>query len=89
MRIVIITAVWCPSCLIMRPRFENVRKSFPDIEFEFYDIDFDEEANNYDVGNVLPVFIILENDIELKRLIGEHKPEVLIKMAEDYFNKKE
>jgi hypothetical protein len=69
----------------MRPRFEEIEKRFPNIESKVYDIDFDEEAQKYNVGNILPVFIIFDNDDnELGRLIGEQKTEVLIKMVEDH-----
>ncbi len=85
MKIIRISAIWCPSCLVMRPRFEEIEKRFPNIESKVYDIDFDEEAQKYNVGNILPVFIIFDNDDnELGRLIGEQKTEVLIKMVEDH-----
>lgn len=85
MKIVRISAVWCPSCLIMRPRFDEVLRGYPSIKSNAYDIDLDEEAAGYNVGNILPVFIILDdNNVELGRLIGEQKKEVLIKMIEDH-----
>lgn len=85
MKIIRISAIWCPSCLVMRPRFEEIEKRFPNIESKVYDIDFDEEVQKYNVGNILPVFIIFDNDDnELGRLIGEQKTEVLIKMVEDH-----
>jgi hypothetical protein len=69
----------------MRPRFEEIEKKFPNIESKVYDIDFDEESLKYKAGNILPVFIILDNDDnELGRLIGEQKTETLIKMIEDH-----
>ena len=84
MKIVRISAVWCPSCLIMRPRFEEIEKKYPNIESVSFDIDLDEEASLYNVGNILPVFILLDNNnVELGRLIGEQKVDVLSKMIED------
>jgi len=85
MKIIRISAVWCPSCLIMRPRFENVEKEYPNIESKSYDIDLDEEASFYNVGHILPVFLLLDDkNNELGRLTGEQKIEVLIKMIEDH-----
>ena len=85
MKVIIISAVWCPSCLIMRPRFESVKKEYFNIEFKSYDIDLDEEPKFYNVGNILPVFILINDEnVELGRLIGEQKKEELIKMIEDH-----
>ncbi|MDD2495758.1 MAG: thioredoxin family protein [Tissierellia bacterium] len=85
MKVIIISAVWCPSCLIMRPRFESVKKEYFNIEFKSYDIDLDEEPEIYNVGNILPVFILINDDnVELGRLIGEQKKEELIKMLENH-----
>ncbi|MFA5408021.1 MAG: thioredoxin family protein [Bacilli bacterium] len=83
MKIIVITAVWCPSCLVMKPLFEKIKRQYTDIEMHMYDIDLDEEASKYNVGHILPVFIIENKDnIEVGRLIGEHKLEELIKMVE-------
>lgn len=85
MKIVRIGAIWCPSCLIMRPIFENVEAMFPEVTSLVYDIDLDEEASDYNVGSILPVFILLdEKNKEICRLIGEQKKEVLVKMIEDH-----
>lgn len=84
MKIVIISAVWCPSCLIMRPRFNSVKEKYPNLNFKIYDIDLDEESSSYNVGHILPIFIIFDNnDVEVARLIGEQKEESLIKMIEN------
>jgi len=69
----------------MRPRFESVKKEYFNIEFKSYDIDLDEEPKFYNIGNILPVFILINDEnIELGRLIGEQKKEELIKMIEDH-----
>jgi thiol-disulfide isomerase/thioredoxin len=67
----------------MRPRFQEVEKKYPEIETIALDIDLDEEASNYNVGHILPVFIIFNNDVEVERLIGEQKTETLIKAIEN------
>ena len=41
--------------------------------YETYDIDMDEdEVEKYNVGEKLQVFIVMENDKEIKRFIGEY-----------------
>ena len=79
MKLIIIGAVWCPSCLVMRPRFDIVKRELPEIEQVRYDIDFDEESSNYHVGNILPVMILMnDQNEEMGRIIGEHKTEEII-----------
>lgn len=86
MKIITVSAIWCPSCLIMRPRFESVAQKYSNIELKTYDLDFDEEVLAYNVGHILPVFIIFDDKgTELGRLIGEQKLDILTKMVEDHF----
>ena len=66
-KLIIISAVWCPSCLILKKHIKQIRKAFPNVEIEMLDYDFDEkEVKKYDVGDKLPV-IIYNNH----RLVGE------------------
>ena len=76
MKIIIISALWCPSCLVMKKIYKNLEQKYQNINFSYLDYDFDNDIiEKYQIGNVLPVFIILKNDIEIKRIIGEHKEE--------------
>lgn len=71
MKVIKITAVWCSACLIMNKRWKEIEQEY-DIETISYDLDFDEdEVKKYDVGVKLPVFIFLDEDKEIGRLIGE------------------
>lgn len=71
MKVIKITAVWCSACLIMNKRWKEIESSY-DIETISYDLDFDEEdVKQYDVGEKLPVFIFLDGDKEIGRMIGE------------------
>ena len=70
MKIVKISAVWCSSCIIMKSRFNEIIKD-KDIEVISLDYDID-EIDMYNVGEILPVFIKLENNKEVDRLVGEH-----------------
>jgi len=83
MKVVKITAVWCSACLIMNKIWNKVIEKKP-IETISLDLDFDEEeANKYTPGEVLPVFIFMDNDREIKRITGEHTEEELIKILEE------
>lgn len=76
MKLIKISAMWCPACLIMRNIINNLDIDIEQVE---YDYDLDEDViSKYNVGDILPVFILEENGIEVSRLIGEKtKDEVL------------
>ncbi|MBP5694917.1 MAG: thioredoxin family protein [Bacilli bacterium] len=82
MKILRISAIWCPACLIMRPIYEEVAKKYG-FETSELDYDFDEdEVKKLDVGNKLPVAIIYDNDHELVRICGEKKQSEIEKIIE-------
>ena len=73
MEIMIISAVWCPSCLVMKKIYKQLESDFKDITFSYLDYDFDEEEiSKYNVSNILPVVILKKDNMEIKRIIGEH-----------------
>lgn len=73
MKIVKINSIACPSCIIMNDIFDKLQKKY---NFDYEEIDYDFDEYEYEVGNILPVFIFLDdNDNELARLIGEVKEE--------------
>lgn len=77
--IIIISAVWCPSCLILKKHLKKLKQDFPSININTLDYDLDEyEVNKYNVGNTLPVIIC--ND---KRLVGEKSYEEIISFLKD------
>ena len=80
--IIRISAMWCSSCIIMKSRFNDILKNY-DIEVTDYDYDFDsDKIDEYNVGEILPVLIKIENAKEINRLVGEHNKEELIKFIE-------
>lgn len=85
MKIVKISTVWCPSCLVMNPRYKEVKDKYPDIDFISLDLDLDEESKEYNVGSILPVFILFDSEgKEIERLIGEYKTKDLINTLEKH-----
>ena len=82
MKIIRISAIWCSSCIIMKSRFNDVIKNY-NIEVIDYDYDLDEEEiNKFSVGNVLPVYIKINDEKEISRLVGEHSKEEIINFIE-------
>lgn len=85
MKIIKIGAVWCPGCLVMKKIWHNIMNDYSDLEITELDYDMDaSEVAKYNSGNILPVVIFTNNDVELERLIGEQKEEVLRKKIEEY-----
>lgn len=71
MKIIRVSAIWCPACLIMRPRMDQLVEKYG-IESVEYDYDMDEDVvTTYQVGRTLPVFILMDGDREVTRVIGE------------------
>ena len=70
MKIIKISAVWCSSCIIMKSRFNEIIK---DKDIEVVNLDYDiDDIEQYNIGDILPVFIKIKDDKEVDRLIGEH-----------------
>ncbi|NMC35412.1 thioredoxin family protein [Candidatus Beckwithbacteria bacterium] len=90
MKIIKIGAVWCPSCLVMRPRWQEIEMELPELETEYFDFDQDEsKIKPYNVTEgKLPVFIFLDkNGKELTRVQGEPSKQELLKLIGQYKNK--
>ena len=72
MKFIKINAVWCPACIVTNKVWKDIKYDFNDIEIEELDFDFDEdEVKKYNVGDILPVVIFMNDDKEVERLIGE------------------
>ncbi len=70
-RVIRITAIWCPSCIIMKKRYDDVLKDY-DVELIDYDFDEDESfIKPYQIGSILPVVILMDENHEITRIIGE------------------
>ncbi len=79
MKIIKINAMWCPGCLISKSIWNDIETEFPNNDYISLDYDMDEEeVNKYNVGDILPVVILIKDDKEIKRIIGEKsKKEIL------------
>lgn len=73
MKIVKISSLGCPSCIIMNKVFNKVKEEY---DFEYVELDFDfDDIEEYNAGKIMPVYIFYKNDKEVGRLVGEHKIE--------------
>ena len=76
--VIVVSAVWCPSCLILKKYLKKIEEK-NNLSFKLLDYDFDEdEVKKYDIGDKLPVMICNDN-----RLIGEHTYEEIIEFLKD------
>ena len=69
MKYVMISAIWCPACIITNTAMDKVVEE-KHITVEKLDYDFD-DISKYNVGKILPEIIVYKNDEEIGRLIGE------------------
>ena len=69
MKIIKISALWCPACIITNNAFNKLKNNY-NFELEELDYDFD-DIEAYNAGNVLPVLIFIKDNKEVERLIGE------------------
>jgi len=85
MKIVMLSASWCPACLIVQKRMKTIQDFIVRYPFEMLDIDFDEEKTAvYKVGKTLPVFIVLDDDgNEIRRIVGER---TALELKEEVFH---
>lgn len=81
MKIVKINSLGCPSCIIMNKVFNKIKEKYT-FDLEELDYDFD-EIDEYEPGNILPIYIFYKNNKEITRLVGEHKLEELEKIFEE------
>jgi thiol-disulfide isomerase/thioredoxin len=81
MKVLKFGAVWCPGCLIMKPRWKEIEAEHPWLQTEYYE--FDEHKDVVEKYNIsaLPVFVFLDkNEKEFLRLEGEIEKEKLIEI---------
>jgi len=89
MKVLKFGAVWCPGCLVMRPRWQALEKEFPTLLTEYYDFDKDKEmVEKFGIDKILPVFVFLDrNDKELLRLTGEVSLDKFREVIADNFSR--
>ncbi len=76
-KITIISAVWCPSCLILKKHLKKLKSEYENINIEYLDYDMD-DIEKYHVSDKLPVIIC--ND---KRLVGEKSYDEIINFLKE------
>ena len=76
--LIIVSAVWCPSCLILKKHLKRLHDEY-NVDYRLIDYDLDEdEVNELNVGDKLPVIIYKD-----KRLIGEKNYEEIVNFLKE------
>ena len=80
MKVVKISSLGCPSCIIMNNVINRIKNTY-DFDIEDFDYDFD-DVEIFNPGKILPVLIFYKDGTEIARLCGEHKKEEIINILE-------
>jgi thiol-disulfide isomerase/thioredoxin len=89
MKVLKFGAVWCPGCIIMKPRWQEIEAENPWLQTEYYDFDQEKDVvAKYNVNEVLPTFVFLDKSgNELLRLNGEVDKDELVRTINQYKDK--
>ena len=69
MKIIKISALWCPACIITNNALNKLKENY---NFELEELDYDmDDIESYNIGDILPVLIIIKDNQEIDRLVGE------------------
>lgn len=83
MKVIKISALWCPGCLIMNGITNSICEEY-NFEMIELDYDFDEDkVKQYNVGSVLPVIIFQKDEKEVLRIIGEKSHDYIKEQLEE------
>ncbi|MBL7021805.1 thioredoxin family protein [Patescibacteria group bacterium] len=88
MKVLKFGAVWCPGCLVMRPRWEKIEKENEWLITEYFDIDeFPEVIDKYKLTEYPTVIILDKNEQEIDRKQGEISEEEILDLINKYKEK--
>ncbi len=71
------TAEWCPPCKTTRPIVEELNREQSTAKFQIIDVDDNSDLVKTFTVQSVPTFILFENGIEVKRIIGSQTREQL------------
>jgi thiol-disulfide isomerase/thioredoxin len=82
MKVLKFGAIWCPGCLIMKPRWKEIETENSWLKTEYYEYDDNKEmVEKYKIDKILPTFVFLnKNGNEFLRLNGEIEKDKLLEI---------
>jgi thiol-disulfide isomerase/thioredoxin len=88
MKVIKIGALWCSSCLIMKPRWVKIEKELSWLNTEYFDADENQDLIKKYLITDYPCFIFLDKDNkEIHREYGEVNKDKLIEIINDLKDK--
>ena len=89
MKVVKITSLGCPSCIVMTKVCKEFQDKYDFVLEEYtYDHNVDFIESHFDINHRIPTFIFYQDNEEVGRLVGERKLEEFVKIYEE-FNKED
>lgn len=82
MKLVRISSMWCTSCIITYPIWNEIKEKYPQLQYE--ELDYDLDNIEEQVGDILPVLILKNDNKELTRIVGEKTKQEIIDTLEEY-----
>ena len=64
------TAAWCGPCRQLAPLFEQIKTSFPDVEFQTIDVDTSPEEVQENLITSVPTVIFFKDGVAKQRFVG-------------------
>ena len=88
MKVLKFGAIWCTECLVMKPMWQEIEKSMPELKTEYFDADENAEMlEKYSIKDI-PVFVFLDKaDKEFMRLEGVQNKDDLITTVKEHIDK--
>lgn len=82
MKLVRISSMWCTSCIVTYPIWKEIQETYPNLEYEELDYDLDDVKEQ--VGDILPVVILKDQDQEITRIVGEKTKKEILEILEKF-----
>lgn len=82
MKLVRISSMWCTSCIVTYPIWKEIQETYPNLEYEELDYDLDDVKEQ--VGDILPVVILKDQDQEITRIVGEKTKKEMLEILEKF-----
>lgn len=89
MKVIKFGAIWCPGCIVMKPRWLEIEKENSWLKTEYHDFDSEKDfVQKYNINDKLPTFVFLDdNEAEFLRLSGEVSKKELLRIITENKNR--
>lgn len=73
-------ADWCMPCKELSPKIEKIANENPDLKVVKINVDESEDLANEYFVNSIPTVVVIQNGIEIDRVVGSVEKEVILNM---------